>query len=91
MGDTKKIGVYMDSEIWDEMKKFTFGKHGTTRKLSSEVVKILRGSLPSLILKEGMKKLGIEMKRMSEKEIVEGRPAVQGDSADIIKEMRARA
>jgi hypothetical protein len=52
---------------------------------------VLRENLPLVALKEGAKSIGVELGKVSEDEIVEGRPAMQESSLEIIKEMRARA
>jgi hypothetical protein len=86
-----KVGVYVDEETWAEMKKLTFKRYGTLRELSREVNRVLRENLPLVALKEGAKSIGVELGKVSEDEIVEGRPAMQESSLEIIKEMRARA
>jgi hypothetical protein len=86
-----KVGVYVDEETWAEMKKLTFRKYGTLRELSREVNRILRENLTLVALREGAKSIGVEPTKISEDQIVKGRPAMRGSSLEIIKEMRAGA
>jgi hypothetical protein len=84
-----KVGVYVDDEVWAEMKKLTFKKYGTLRELSREVNRVLRENLTLLALREGAKSLGIEPTRVSDDQIVSGRPVMRKSSLEIIREMRA--
>jgi hypothetical protein len=83
------VGVYVDDEVWAEMKKLTFKKYGTLRELSREVNRVLRENLTLLALREGAKSLGIEPTRVSDDQIVSGRPVMRKSSLEIIREMRA--
>lgn len=89
--DLKKVGIYVDEDIWKKMKEYTFKKHGTTRELSGEVRKLIEANLPFRILKEGAEELEIPAKRMSEAEVREGRPKMPTSSSGIIREMRAQS
>jgi hypothetical protein len=84
-----KVGVYVDDEVWAEIKKLTFKKYGTLCELSREVNRVLRENLTLLALREGAKSLGIEPTRVSDDQIVSGRPVMRKSSLEIIREMRA--
>lgn len=86
-----KVGVYVDEEVWNEMKNLTFKKHGTLRELSREVNELLKANLLLPILRRGADSFGIQIRRVSEEEVVKNRPKMRASSLRIIKEMRARA
>ena len=41
----KKVSLYIDEKLWTKFKEIVLRKHGTLRKLSSEVESLLRASL----------------------------------------------
>lgn len=87
--DLKKVGVYVDEETWEEMKEYTFRKHGTTRELSREVREILKANLPQRLIEGGARSLGIPIGRITAEEVKSGRVEMTSSSTEIVKRMRA--
>lgn len=85
-----KVGIYIDEEIWNEVKNLTFKKHGTLRVLSQEVSKLIKSGLPLIALREGLASLNLPLKRISGEELVKRRPKMKTSSVGILREMRAR-
>jgi hypothetical protein len=87
----KKVSLYIDEELWTNFKENVLRKHGTLRKLSSEVEESLRHSLVcEELLLGSFKKIGInsDVSVTSEK-IKRNRPRLRGPPSEIlIREMR---
>lgn len=84
-----KVTVYLDDEVWGNFKTQVFKKHGSLRKLSYEVERILRNETVDDEIASTFKKLGIPKKETSSKEIREKRPTLKGPpSEEIISAMR---
>ena len=88
----KKVSLYLDEELWVKFKEAVLRKHGTLRKLSSEVESLLRASLVDEDVERALKKMGIDVKAfISPEEVKKGRPKLRGPPSQVlIREMRGR-
>lgn len=88
----KKVSLYLSEEFWSRFKEAVLRKHGTLRKLSSEVENILQASLVDEDVERMFKRIGIDVKVfISPEEVKQGRPKLRGPpSQTLIREMRGR-
>lgn len=88
----KKVSLYLDEELWTRFKEVVLGKHGTLRRLSSEVENLLRTSLVDENFEQTLKKIGIDVRTfISPEEVKQGRPKLRGPSSEVlVREMRGR-
>lgn len=88
----KKVSLYLDEELWVKFKEAVLRKHGTLRKLSSEIESLLRASLVGEDIEQALKKMGIDVKTfISPEEVKQGRPKLRGPPSQVlIREMRGR-
>jgi len=86
----KKVSLYIDEKLWARFKEVVLRKHGTLRKLSSEVESLLRVSLIGEEIGQVFEKMGIDVRvPASPEEIKQSRPELRGPpSEDLIQEMR---
>lgn len=86
----KKVSLYLDEEVWVKFKEAVLKKHGTLRKLSSEVESLLRASLVNEDVEQAFKKMSVKT-FISPEEVKQGRPKLRGPPSQIlIREMRGR-
>jgi len=87
-----KVSVYVNDSVWLSFKKQVFQKHGSLRKLSSEIEALLRAAIVEDEIVSAFKKTGIIVKgTTSSQEIKQTRPKLKGlPSEEILKEMRRR-
>ena len=88
----RKVSLYIDEDLWVRFKEAVLRKHGTLRKLSSEVESLIRESLIGEEAIQGFAGLDVEVDTLiSPKEIKENRPRLRGPPSEaIIREMRGR-
>ena len=88
----KKVSLYIDEELWNKFKEVVLRKHGTLRKLSSEVESLLRASLIDEEIGHVFKRMGLDVRiPRSSEEIKKSRPKLRGPSSEIlIRELRGR-
>jgi len=88
----KKVSLYIDEELWNKFKEVVLRKHGTLRKLSSEVESLLRASLIDEEIGHVFKRMGLDVRiPRSSEEIKKNRPKLRGPSSEIlIRELRGR-
>lgn len=88
----KKVSLYLDEELWVKFKEAVLRKHGTLRKLSSEIESLLRASLVGEDIEQALKKMGIDVKTfISPEEVKQGRSKLRGPPSQVlIREMRGR-
>jgi len=88
----KKVSLYIDEELWNKFKEIVLRKHGTLRKLSSEVESLLRASLIDEEIGHVFKRMGLDVRiPRSSEEIKKSRPKLRGPSSEIlIRELRGR-
>lgn len=88
----KKISIYIDEKLWTKFKEVVLRKHGTLRKLSSEVESLLRAFLIDEGIEQIFKKMNIDVGILrSPEEIKKSRPKLRGPSSEVlIREMRGR-
>ena len=56
-----KVSVYVDDSTWVSFKQQAFRKHGSLRKLSSEVEKLIRDAVAEEVVISGFEKMGIKV------------------------------
>ena len=88
----KKVSLYLDEELWVRFKEAVLRKHGTLRKLSEEVEKLLQASMIDESIQAAFEKMGINPRVLiSPKEVKQNRPRLRGPPAEVlIREMRGR-
>ncbi|MEM2841874.1 MAG: hypothetical protein QW201_01015 [Thermoproteota archaeon] len=88
----KKVSLYLDEELWTRFKEIVLGRHGTLRRLSSEVESLLRTSLVGESVEQALKKMGIDVKAfISPEEVKQSRPKLRGQPSEVlIRDMRGR-
>jgi len=88
----KKVSIYIDEKLWTKFKEVVLRKHGTLRKLSSEVESLLRAFLIDEGIEQIFKKMNIDVGILrSPEEIKKSRPKLRGPSSEVlIREMRGR-
>ena len=88
----KKVSLYIDEKLWARFKEAVLRKHGTLRKLSSEVESLLRTSLIDEEIGRAFEGMGIDIRApISPEEIKRSRPKLRGPpSEDLIREMREK-
>lgn len=88
----KKVSLYVDEELWVRFKEVVLRKHGTLRKLSSEVESLLRTSLIDVEIGRAFEKIGIDIRVLaSPGEIKRSRPKLRGPPSEVlIREMRGK-
>jgi len=88
----RKVSLYIDEDLWVRFKEAVLRKHGTLRKLSSEVESLIRESLIGEEAVQSFTKIGVEVDALiSPKEIKKNRPKLRGPPSEaIIREMRGR-
>jgi len=88
----KKVSIYIDEKLWTKFKEVVLRKHGTLRKLSSEVESLLRAFLIDEEIEQIFKKMNIDVGILrSPEEIKKSRPKLRGPSSEVlIREMRGR-
>jgi hypothetical protein len=87
-----KVSVYVDDSVWTNFKQQVFKKHGSLRKLSSEVERLLRNAVVEGAVVSEFEKIGVKAKgTISSQEIKATRPLLRGlPSEKILKRMRRR-
>jgi hypothetical protein len=87
-----KVSLYINEEVWAKFREEVFRKHGSLRKLSSEVEALLSSTLVEDKVAFEFKKLGIKTEgAISSRELKERRPLLKGPSSEkIVREMRGR-
>ena len=87
-----KVSIYVDDAVWASFKEQVFQKHGSMRKLSSEVETLLKASILQNQMISAFEKMGVIAKgTSSSQEIKALRPKLRGPaSEEIVKEMRRR-
>ena len=88
----KKVSLYIDEKLWARFKDVVLRRHGTLRKLSSEVESLLRTSLIDEEIGRACEKIGVDIRVLiSPEEIKRSRPKLRGPpSEDLIREMRGK-
>jgi len=88
----KKVSLYIDEKLWTEFKEAILRRHGTLRKLSSEVENLLRAFLIDEEIWRTFEKMGVDIRVLiSPEEIKRNRPKLRGPpSEDLIREMRGK-
>ena len=88
----KKVSLYIDEKLWTRFKEAVLRKHGTLRKLSSEVENLLRTSLVDEEVSRVFERIGVDTEVPTSPEVVKrGRPELRGPpSEDLVREMRGR-
>lgn len=88
----KKVSLYIDEKLWTKFKEAVLRKHGTLRKLSSEVENLLRTSLIDEEIRRAFEKMGVDMRvSVFSEEIKRSRPKLRGPpSEELIREMRGK-
>lgn len=88
----KKVSLYLDEEVWIRFKEVVLRRHGTLRRLSSEVESLLRMSLIDEDVEKAFRKMGIGVKAfISPEEVKRGRAKLRGPPSEaLIREMRGR-
>ena len=84
--------MYLDEALWIKFKEIVLRKHGTLRKLSDEVERVLRASLIDEGIQSAFEKMGIEVRIPISPEMVkQDRPKLRGPPSEVlIREMRGR-
>jgi len=88
-----KVSLYLDEKLWVKFKEEVLRKHGTLRKLSSEVESLLQTSIvDDEVVEQAFKKMGIDVRTfISPEEVKERRPKLRGPSSEVlIREMRRK-
>lgn len=87
-----KVSVYIDDSVWINFREQVFQKHGSLRKLSSEVESLLRAAIVEDAVVSAFEKIGVKAKgTFSSKDIKTSRPRLRGPpSEEILKEMRRK-
>lgn len=82
----KKVSLYIDEELWTKFKESVLRKHGTLRKLSSEVEESLRYSLvDEELLLNLFKKMGASSDvSVASETIKRNRPRLRGPPSEIL-------
>jgi hypothetical protein len=85
-----KVSVYVDDAVWESFKAHVFQKHGSMRKLSSEIETLLRAAIMQNQVASAFEKVGVKVKGTTSSQEIKGlRPKLRGPmSEDIVKEMR---
>lgn len=88
----KKVSLYLDEKLWTRFKEVVLGRHGTLRRLSSEVESLLRTTLVDEDVEQTLKEMGINVKTyISPEEVKQGRPKLRGPPSEVlVREMRGR-
>jgi len=87
----KKVSVYLDEKLWIRFKEDVLRRHGTLRKLSSEVESLLRFSLADEGIRLAFKKAGINLRDVSPENVKRNRPELRGPPSEVlIRDMRGR-
>ena len=87
-----KVSLYVDEKLWIRFKEAVLRKHGTLRKLSSEVESLLRFSLVEQDIQSAFEKLGVKVESMiSSDEVKRSRPKLRGPpSEELVRQMRGK-
>lgn len=87
-----KVSVYVDDAVWESFKAQVFQKHGSMRKLSSEIETLLRAAIIQNQMVSAFEKVGVKVKgTTSSQEIKALRPKLRGPSSErLVEEMRHR-
>lgn len=87
-----KVSLYVDEKLWVRFKEAVLRRHGTLRKLSSEVESLLRFSLVEQNIQSAFEKMGVEVESMiSSDEVKQNRPKLRGPpSEELIRQMRGK-
>ncbi|MBI4362961.1 MAG: hypothetical protein HY558_07285 [Euryarchaeota archaeon] len=85
-----KAGITVEEDVWMEVKDRTFRVHGTLRRLSAEVSRLLRAELPRRALRQGAEAMDVPPRPPSPEALRRMRPRVRGSSADLVHTMRSR-
>ncbi|GBC75695.1 hypothetical protein HRbin06_01015 [archaeon HR06] len=88
----KKVSLYVDEKLWSKFKEAVLRKHGTLRKLSSEVENLIRLSLINEEIQRAFEKMNVDVRVMiSPEEIKRSRSKLRGPpSEDLIRDMRGK-
>ena len=87
-----KVSVYVDDSVWMNFKQQVLRKHGTLRKLSSEIEKLIQDAVVEGTVISEFGKIGVKAKgTINSDEIKSTRPALRGpQTEEILKEMRRK-
>jgi hypothetical protein len=87
-----KVSVYVNDAVWEIFKAQVFEKHGSMRKLSSEIETLLRAAIIQNQVVSAFETIGVKAKgTTSSQEIKALRPKLRGPpSEEIVQEMRHR-
>ena len=87
-----KVSLYIDEETWSKFKEEVFRRHGTLKKLSSEVEALVGTVLIEDALVTAFKDLGINVRgTISSKEVEQDRPLLKGPpSEQLVRGMRGK-
>jgi len=88
-----KVSLYLDESLWLRFKEAVLKKHGTLRKLSSEVESLLQTSMvDDESVEQAFKKIGTDVKTpCSPEEVRQNRPKLRGPPSEaLIRKMRRR-
>lgn len=88
----KKVSLYLDEDLWIRFKEAVLRRHGTLRKLSSEVENLLQTLLFDENIESAFKKMDINIRVVfSPEEVKRSRPELQGPpSESLIRGMREK-
>ena len=87
----KKVSVYLDEKLWIKFKEEVLRRHGTLRKLSSEVESLLRFSLTDEDIRLAFETAGISLRDVSAENVKENRPKLRGPASEVlIRNIRGR-
>ena len=88
----KKVSLYVDEKLWARFKDVVLRRHGTLRKLSSEVESLLRTFLTDEEIGRAYEKMGVDIRVLiSPEEIKRSRPKLRGPPSEIlVREMRGK-
>ena len=86
-----KVSLYINAELWVKFKEAVLRKHGTLRKLSSEVESFLQASLIDEDVQLVFEKMGINARSFSPEKVKQYRPKLRGPPSEVlIRDMRGR-
>jgi hypothetical protein len=80
----------VDDSVWTNFRKQVFQKHGSLRKLSSEVEMLFRAAVVEDAVISAFEKVDVKAKgTVSSKDIKKNRPKLRGPTSEkILREMR---
>ena len=87
----KKVSVYLDEKLWVKFKEEVLRRHGTLRKLSSEIESLIRFSLDYEDIRLAFEKVGINLRDVSPESVKQNRPKLRGPPSEVlIRHMRGK-